>query len=134
MIKTELVSLCQQQAQQRKAQEYVLHVQRKRRTKKAVTGILVAAFFITGFGVTGKSDLETIQAKQVIAKENESEQKYIVRYGIMEDSETILTRDGNLWSLAGPEFETGTEVRVLFDSCETVDVTDDIIIDITERR
>ena len=65
MLKTELVALCQQQAQQRKAQEYSAHVQRKRRTKKAVTGILVAAFFIAAIGVTGKEDLETLKAKEV---------------------------------------------------------------------
>ena len=132
MIKTEMISLCQQQAQQRKAQEYSAYVQRKRRTKKAVTGILVATFFIAAFGATGKSDLETIQAKEM---KTESEQKYIVRYGIMESKDLIVTQDGNLWELIdGPEYENGTEVRVLFDSCETEDVTDDIIIDITERR
>ena len=131
MIKTELVALCQEKTNQQKAIEYSNAVQRKRRVKKAVTGILVAAFFITGFGIVGKADLETIQAKEM---KTESEQKYIVRYGVMEDEETILTRDGNLWLLAGPEFETGTEVRVLFDSMETIDATDDVIIDITERR
>ena len=65
MIKTELVALCQEKTNQQKAQEYSAYVQRKRRVKKAVTGILVAAFFITGFGIVGKSDLETLKAKEI---------------------------------------------------------------------
>lgn len=137
MIRTEMISLCQQKAQQQKAQEYVLHVQKQRKQKrirKAVTGIIVAAFFITGIGLVGKQDLETIQAKEVKAMET-SEQKYIVRYGIMEGKDLIVTQDGNLWELIdGPEYENGTELRVLFDSMETTDATDDVIIDITERR
>ena len=139
MIKTEFIALAQSKANQRRAEEYSVQVQKLRKQKrirKAVTGVLVAAFFVTSFAIVGKSDLETIQAKQVEAKENtESEQKYIIRYGIMEDSETIVTEDGNQWTLIdGPEHANGTELRVLFDSNETVDVTDDIIIDITERR
>lgn len=139
MIKTELVSLCQQQAQQKKAQEYSVYVQKQRKRSKAkrvVTGILVTTFFITVFGIAGKQDVETLQAKQVEAKEitTESEQKYIVRYGTMENN-LIGTEDGNKWSLIdGPEYKDGTEVRVLFDSRETKDAKDDAIIDITERR
>ena len=137
MLKTELISLCQQQARQRKAQEYSAYVQKQRKlnkTKKVATAILVTAFFVTAFTVTGKQDLETIQAKEVKAMET-SEQKYIVRYGFMDSKGLIVTHDGNLWELIdGPEYENGTELRVLFDSNETVDVTDDIIIDITERR
>lgn len=139
MIKTDLAALVQSKANQRRAEEYSAHVKKQRkirRIRKAVTGILVAAFFVGAFGLVGKSDLESegvVLAKEVEAKENQ--QKYIIRYGIMEDSETIVTKDGNAWSLIdGPEYENGTEVRVLFDSCETKDITDDIIIDITERR
>ena len=47
----------------------------------------------------------------------------------------IVTEDGNEWTLTdAPEYENGTEVRVLFDSNETQNVTDDIIIDVTERK
>ena len=64
------------------------------------------------------------------------EQKYIVRYGITyEYGSVIVTEDGNEWTLTdAPEYENGTEVRVLFDSNETKNVTDDIIIDVTERK
>ena len=64
------------------------------------------------------------------------EQKYIIRYGITYDyGSTIVTEDGNEWTLIdAPEYEDGTEVRVLFDSRETKKVTDDIIIDVTERK
>ena len=136
MIKTEFIALVQSKANQQKAIKYSVSVQRKCRTKKAVTGILVAAFFVVSFAIVGKADLETIQAKEVKAKEKtESETKYLVRYGFMESKDLIVTHDGNFWELIdGPEYENGTEVRVLFDSCKTKDITDDIIIDITERR
>ena len=64
------------------------------------------------------------------------EQKYIVRYGITyEYGSVIVTEDGNEWTLTdAPEYENGTEVRVLFDSNKTEKVTDDIIIDVTERK
>ena len=65
MLKTELMALCQEKTNQQKAQEYSAYVQRKRRLKKAVTGIIVAAFFIAAFGSTGKSDLETLKAKEI---------------------------------------------------------------------
>ena len=66
----------------------------------------------------------------------QSEQQYIVRYGTTYDyGSTIVTEDGNEWTLIdAPEYEDGTEVRVLFDSNKTQKVTDDIIIDVTERR
>ena len=64
------------------------------------------------------------------------EQKYIVRYGITyESGSVIVTEDGNEWTLIdAPEYEDGPEVRVLFDSNKTEKVTDDIIIDVTERK
>jgi hypothetical protein len=129
MLKTEFVALVQSK---RRAEEYSASVQKLRKQKcirKAVTGILVAAFFVASFGIVGANDL---QSETVQAKETESSQ-HIIRYGVMETEESILTRDGNIWLLGGPEYNAGTEVRVLFDSMETDDVTDDIIIDITER-
>ena len=74
---------------------------------------------------------------ETVAKTNEAEQqKYIVRYGITYDwGSTIITEDGNEWTLIdAPEYENGTEVRVLFDSNDTTLVTDDMIIDVTERK
>ena len=74
---------------------------------------------------------------ETVAKTSEPEQqKYIVRYGITYDwGSTIITDDGNEWTLIdAPEYENGTEVRVLFDSNNTRNVTDDMIIDVTERN
>lgn len=67
---------------------------------------------------------------------NLEDQQYIVRYGTTYNyGSTIITEDGNEWTLIdAPEYENGTEVRVLFDSNKTKNVTDDIIIDVTERR
>lgn len=136
MIKTELVALCQQKANERKANEYVQKNNIKRKCKKAVYVIAAITFFITAFGKVGKDELESegvVFAKEI---ETEHEQKYVVRYGITKDGgETILTEDGNGWKLIDPpEYEDGTEVRVLFDSKETMEVYDDEIIDITERQ
>lgn len=67
---------------------------------------------------------------------SEMEQQYIVRYGTTYNwGSIIVTEDGNEWALTdAPEYTNGTEVRVLFDSNKTQIVTDDIIIDVTERR
>jgi hypothetical protein len=64
---------------------------------------------------------------------NETEQQYIIRYGNINGDE-IITEDGNLWLLIDPPvYNKGAEVRVLFDSKGTVEVEDDVIIDITKR-
>ena len=75
-------------------------------------------------------------APSYVTKLKEPEQQYIVRYGTTyEHGSTIITEDGNEWTLTdAPIYENGTQVRVLFDSNKTKIVTDDIIIDITERR
>jgi hypothetical protein len=126
MLKEDLILIAQE-----RAREYSTNVKRQRRNKrlkKVAIGISMTAFFVASFGLVGKNDLEVIQAKETEASQ------YIVRYGTMGTEESILTMDGNIWLLSGPEYSTGTEVRVLFDGKGTVDVTDDVIIDITERR
>ena len=132
MVKTELVALCQQKFQESKANERLARNERIWKVKNAVLGTILTAFFVAGLGIVGNNDFESEMA---MAREAETEQKYIVRYGITKDGgETILTEDGNEWKLIdAPIYEDGTEVRVLFDSCETVEVDDDEIIDITER-
>lgn len=65
MIKTEFIALAQSKANQKRAEEYSAHVKKQRkirRIRKAATGILVAAFFILGFAIVGKQDIETLQA------------------------------------------------------------------------
>ena len=58
------------------------------------------------------------------------EQKYVVRYGEIISETEIITEDGNLWETYNLLEER--YVRILFDSNETKNVDDDIIIDITE--
>ena len=86
--------------------------------------------------VTCASLCTAMQANAKTAKEKpEVMQQYIVRYGTTYDyGSTIITEDGNEWALIdAPEYEDGTEVRVLFDSNKTKIVTDDIIIDVTVK-
>lgn len=102
--------------------------------KYGLCGLGIAGWFVA-LGIVGTNELQTIKANDTTAAtEAETEQKYIVRYGVAYDyGTTIITSDGNEWTLEdAPEYEDGTEVRVLFDSCETSDVTDDVIIDVTE--
>lgn len=101
---------------------------------------IVLAVFITQSilaGTESKVYMEPIKIQREPVKQIESEeQQYIVRYGTVYNwGSTIITEDGNEWTLIdAPEYENGTEVRVLFDSNKTQNVTDDIIIDVTERR
>ena len=90
---------------------------------------------ITILGILFSVFAMTVAVTEIKATEPE-EQKYIVRYGTTyERGSVIVTEDGNEWTLIdAPEYENGTEVRVLFDSNETQNITDDIIIDVTERR
>lgn len=59
---------------------------------------------------------------------------YTIKYGTWEDG-IIITEDGHLWGIYwdGPEFENGTEVRVMFDCRDTATEMDDIIIDVVEE-
>lgn len=80
--------------------------------------------------------VSTLTATQTVVPKEIEEQQYIIRFGTTYDwGSTIITEDGNEWTLIdAPEYEDGTEVRVLFDSNRTTKVTDDFIIDVTERR
>ena len=60
----------------------------------------------------------------------EYEQKYIIRFGEIISETEIITEDGNVW--LGEDLPEDRYVRILFDSRETKNVEDDIIIDITE--
>ena len=65
------------------------------------------------------------------------EQKYIVRYAHIynttDDGVVYEDDNGNLWNVADPP-EINGEVRLLFDSNETMTAKDDVIIDITEAK
>lgn len=88
---------------------------------------------VTTIAILFSAFIATVIATEIKANEY---QQYIVRYGTTYDyGSTIVTEDGNEWTLIdAPEYEDGTEVRVLFDSNKTQKATDDIIIDVTERR
>lgn len=132
MIKGEFIALVQEKAEQRKAEykaeRYSAQVKWKRRFSN-VKYYAAFALVIILAGIVGNMEYES-QAKGI------EEQQYIVRYGITEEKGSIIiTEDGNEWTLIdAPEYEDGTEVRVLFDSNKTEEVTDDSIIDVTERR
>jgi hypothetical protein len=91
-------------------------------------GLLFSAFLMIAV-------VMEIKAYNLEEQQKTVEQQYIVRYGTTYDhGSTIVTEDGNEWTLIdAPEYENGTEVRVLFDSNRTQNITDDIIIDVTEK-
>jgi hypothetical protein len=113
--------------------------------RKLIAIILAASIIHIGLATTETKAGEAEQMQPQIIEEQQKtdenqqktveEQQYIVRYGITYNyGSTIITEDGNEWTLTdAPEYENGTEVRVLFDSNKTKIVTDDIIIDVTER-
>lgn len=121
-----MASFCQRN---RKAREYSWNVRKQRikRIKGNAFRVTAVILLLTLAGIAGNFDY-------IAEAHSEPEQQYIVRYGIISMDGDILTEDGNRWTLIdGPEISNGTAVRVLFDSKETVNPKDDIIIDITER-
>lgn len=47
------------------------------------------------------------------------------------DTLEITTDDGNIWLMTGMYVESGTTVRVVFDSMGTGNITDDEIVELT---
>ena len=135
MIKTEFIGLCNANAEnkkkERKAKAYSDGLKRKHRVA-TIKGCMGIVLFLVAAGIVGGQEMEIHASETVVM---ETEQKYIVRYGVTENyGSTIKTEDGNEWTLIdAPEYADGTEVRVLFDSKETLSETDDEIIDVTER-
>ena len=68
------------------------------------------------------------------------EQKYIVRNCIFvwteqTDYAQLIDEHGNIWEIVDPpEYANGTVLRVLFDSQQTAEVTDDAVIDLSEVK
>ena len=62
MIKTEFVEICQRKTQERKANEYIQKNNKIRKCRKAVLGVIIAAFFIASIGIVEANDLETERA------------------------------------------------------------------------
>lgn len=121
-----MASFCQRN---HKAREYSWNVRKQRikRIKGNAFRVTAVILLLTFAGIAGNFDY-------IAEAHSEPEQQYIIRYGIISMNGDILTEDGNRWTLIdGPEISNGTAIRVLFDSKETVNPKDDIIIDITER-
>lgn len=68
------------------------------------------------------------------------EQQYIVRNCIFvwpeqTDYAQLIDEHGNIWEIVDPpEYTNGTVLRVLFDSQQTSDATDDVVIDLSEVK
>lgn len=130
MIKTEFVALCQEKTSQQKAAAYSAHIQKQRKrnkTKKAVLGIFLAAFFMVSCGIVGENDLKT-----EIAEEGTVERDTLSRNGEILYEDLIITEDGYRWK-ATARFPKGTEVVVLFDDNGTANPIDDIVLEVKER-
>lgn len=115
-----------------------LRANAKRNRRKKLMKICLTCFYvimIVGIGILiGAKTTEKMEVKA--AQESVVEiHEYIIRYGTAHCYGAVIeTEDGNIWTLEdAPEFEDGTEVRVLFNSNKTETVLDDVIIDVTER-
>ena len=68
------------------------------------------------------------------------EQQYVVRYCMFNwpeqtDYAQLIDEHGNIWEIVDPpEYTNGTVLRVLFDSQQTSDATDDVVIDLSEVK
>lgn len=137
MIKTELVALCQQKEVERKAKEYVAKVERKRRIekrKKAVLGIVFAAFFIVSCGVVENDYLESkgvVLAKGNKIIETDLETTHTLNGKIIYKN-LIETEEGYRW-VYDTYLPEGTKVAVKFNDNGTINPIDDIVLDVTER-
>lgn len=128
-----------------KANAYSKSVAKRRKAKRGDNALTIAmaTLCISTFAWVALDAFEiklqtaNANANEVVAME--TEQQYIVRYGYVDGfcdngDMVIVTNDGNEWLMAdAPCYNKGTEVRVLFDSNRTVEVTDDIIIDVITR-
>ena len=109
--------------------------------KQKLIIVLLAFTACASLGMTlhTKANIEPVEIQGIPIEQTEQqktvEQQYIVRYGVTYDyGNTIITEDGNEWTLIdAPEYEDGTEVRVLFDSNKTETAIDDIIIEVYEK-
>ena len=135
MIKTELVALCQQKANERKANEYMQKNNKRRKQVKMLKTVMYTvaiAFIIAGLGIVGSNDLESIG---VNAKESEIETVLEVTHtenGKIKYKDLIQTEEGYLWKY-DTEFPEGTEVTVDFNDNGTTNPLDDVVLDVNKR-
>ena len=137
MFKEELVAVCQQKAQERKANEYIAENKRKRKQmkcKKAVYGIVVAAFFIAALAIVGKNDLESEGI--VLAKESEiscENSEHSIIDGVVFYKDVIICDDNYRRRYKEKQYEEGTEITVEYDDNGTENPNDDIVFDVYKR-
>ena len=112
MFKEELVLVCQQKAQERKANEYIEKNKKKRKQmkrKKVVIGTLIATFFLVGCKIVGDNDLESMGI--VVAQETESETTETID-GVVFYKDVILCEDNYRRRYEEKQYAEGTEVVV----------------------
>ena len=111
----------------------------KAKTKEIIivtTGITI--FFVMPFlggCITAVPPTENVSITTETEPTEPTEQKYIVKYATppeyTDDGIIYVDTNGDEWHVIDPP-EIEGDVRLLFDSKETKDVSDDVIIDITE--
>lgn len=99
--------------------------------------IIAIAIPIIAGNITSEATTETVT--EVKQDDSSMEQKYIVRFATAQEITpggiTIyVDYDGNRWEAIDAPTKIGDDARLLFDSKETFDITDDEIIDITEIK
>ena len=127
----ETVALCQQKARERKTNEDIQENRRKENCKKAVSGIVATAFFITALGIVGKNDLESEGV--VLAKEIETSYETETIDGVVFYKDVILCEDNYRRRYEEKQYAEGTEVVVEYYGNGTEDPSDDIVSDVRER-
>ena len=113
----------------------------KAKTKEVlITTMGITIFFVMPFlggCITSVPPKENVSLTTETETEEpqEQEQKYIVKYATpskyTDDGIIYVDTNGDEWHVIDPP-EIDGDVRLLFDSKETKDVSDDTIIDITE--
>ena len=139
MIKTELVAVCQQKTQERKANEYVQKNNRKRKQvkmRKTILYTIAVAFIVAGLGIVGNNDLESMG---VNAKESETEislenNEHETIGGTVFHKHIILCDDNYRRPYADNVYADNTRVVVEYDSKGTEDPGDDIVFDVREGK
>lgn len=111
----------------------------KMRTKELfITTMGITIFFVMPFlggCITSVPPTENVSITTETEEQEPTEQKYIVKYATpseyTDDGIIYVDTNGDKWEVIDPP-EIEGDVRLLFDSKETKDVSDDVIIDITE--
>lgn len=98
----------------------------------------ITIFFVMPFlggCITAIPPTENVSVTTETEEPQEQEQKYIVKYATpseyTDNGIIYVDTNGDKWEVIDPP-EIEGDVRLLFDSKETKDVSDDTIIDITE--